>query len=159
MALRKKLRRNKKKSEHHRKPTSIKGYDSPVNVKLIAHDIHMEWHTLVANKCAPKIAVLLAKPFEARRYRIECRRMPRTVHKLECPSVAPCINTVATKRNDYPQCAFTEWTSRHQRSLERLEELISKETGERPTPLRTIRYFNEHLLDPDYRLVLSFLKK
>lgn len=164
MPLKDKLKSNRKpsdrkSSEHHRKPTSIKGNDNVDNIKMIPHDIHMKWHAIVANKCAPKIAQMLAAPYRARRYKIDCVRMHQTVHKLECPTEPPCSNTIATKKNDFPQCAHIHWTQREEKLFEELRKLIGSETKQRPTLLCVTKYINDHLLDPDYRLVLQLLKK
>jgi len=45
--------------EHHRRPRSIGGTESPGNVSLIVRKIHRNWHILVGNMNASQICNLL----------------------------------------------------------------------------------------------------
>ncbi len=149
-------------TDHHRRPTSIGGFNDHRNRSDVPRDIHGAWHDVVANLCAPEQAKLINKYLKAEGFRVGVARNPDPLHDFYCPRDGKCCITWYKKRRYLPQGWSKAWTqrfarrSRHRRRVEAwkdLRRLIALEIGD-TSLAAAVDYINDHLTDADYYFTL-----
>lgn len=150
---------------HHRRPRSIAGdRKSKRNRSDVPQNIHVEWHKLVDNRCATKIAELLTTMLRRGHIRVEAVLLDDPLHKFPCkePDVA-CANDGCfgpfrerfANRQEYKRARWRR-SKRRSRAWKHLRALIAKKKDYGNSLEDTFRYINSYLIDADYELFFWF---
>ncbi len=141
-----------RKTLHHRRPTSIGGNPNGSNLNAVPDPVHIAWHALVKNMCAPKIAFLLNDLCQQDGYGISVERAATPVHAYACPPLG-CSQHCALMTSHgwwldagHEKRKWVQW----KRLCGAILEAVGPQTH---THHVVIRFLNDHLLDDDYKLV------